>query len=251
MSFLVVVAFCLLGSTLQAQVTPTTPQTPIEDPVDEQVNPPIDETQPMEDTEEIQQDINDQTQPPIEEEINTPIDEEQERMSTDMQPRSVPQAENVTSLISGSKQHSKFSQALQDAGLSESLNSEGSYTVFAPTDTAFSSVPTDQLSSWMMPENRSQLSSVLTYHIIPGNYDAATLASKLEENNGTFEVETLQGSMITFKQGDDDTIYIEYGDGQKSSITSVDYLSGNGVVHFVDHVIVPPVEKVDDPDDKN
>jgi len=172
-----------------------------------------------------------------------PTPRKEKQPQKEMRSKGMEKAESVAAVITNSEMHSTLTTALQQAGLVEALSQKGEFTVFAPTNTAFEAIPEDKLSKLMIAENKKKLTSVLTYHVIPGTYDAASLSAKLSENDGKFEAKTLQGAMILFKQGDDGKIYIKDGYGNKASITAVDYPSDNGVVHFIDSVVMPKVEK--------
>lgn len=117
-------------------------------------------------------------------------------------------------------------QAVKAADLVETLNSEGPFTVFAPTNEAFNALPSGTLESLLQPENKSTLSSILTYHVVPGKI----MASDLEDG---MTVETVQGAEITISLGDNAMV-------NDATVTQADIEADNGVVHIIDAVILPP-----------
>lgn len=125
-----------------------------------------------------------------------------------------------------SKDHTTVVAAVKAAGLVETLQGDGPFTVFAPTNAAFNKLPAGTVDKVMMPENKAQLTSILTYHVVPGRYTSADL-----KNNMTLK--TVQG----------DTITITEKNGQwyanNAMITIADAMSSNGVTHVIDTVLMP------------
>jgi len=117
-------------------------------------------------------------------------------------------------------------QAVQAAGLEDTLRSEGPFTVFAPTDEAFAKLPPGTLENLLKPENKSQLQAILTYHVVPGKVmasDAAMLTSAKTVNGQSFRVtETGSGLMV-----------------DKATVIKADIPASNGVIHVIDQVILP------------
>lgn len=123
--------------------------------------------------------------------------------------------------------------ALTEAGLVETLSGEGPYTVFAPTDDAFAALPEGTLDGLLAdPE---ALSSVLTYHVVAGNVLAADLVGMADEN-GVVSVETLNGATVEVMVGEDGTVTLN----DSATVTMTDLEAGNGVVHVIDSVLLPP-----------
>jgi uncharacterized surface protein with fasciclin (FAS1) repeats len=121
---------------------------------------------------------------------------------------------------------STFSKAIAAAGLSNVLNGAGPYTVFAPTDAAFEKLPAGQLDGWLKPENRSELISVLKYHVSPGRTSS-------EQVGNLTETKTMEGQIASIKK-DGDKITIG-----SAHITTPDVASSNGILHVIDAVLVP------------
>lgn len=128
--------------------------------------------------------------------------------------------------------------AAKTAKLEEMLDNEGPFTVFAPTDMAFNSLPEIQLQNLLMPENRKQLSALVSYHIIAGKFSAAKILKKLCSGEGQTTLTTLQGEAITATIDGTDIILTD-GQGNKARIIKADRNQCNGVVHTIDSVIRP------------
>lgn len=116
--------------------------------------------------------------------------------------------------------------AVQAAGLVDTLKSEGPFTVFAPTDAAFAALPEGTVDTLLMPENRDQLVSILTYHVVPG----AVMSSDLTEG---MTAATVQGGDVTFTLDGGAKV-------NDANITAADIAASNGVIHVIDTVIMPP-----------
>ena len=116
--------------------------------------------------------------------------------------------------------------ALKAAGLVNTLNGKGPFTVFAPSDTAFSKLPTGTVDGLLKPENKAKLVSILTYHVIPGKIMSGDIAGK------KISVKTVQGSEISV-----DAMYgVKIND---SNVVSADIAATNGVIHVIDKVLIP------------
>ncbi|NJL73393.1 MAG: fasciclin domain-containing protein [Candidatus Competibacteraceae bacterium] len=120
--------------------------------------------------------------------------------------------------------------AVKAAGLVDTLKGKGPFTVFAPTDEAFKKLPSGTLESLLKPENKERLVSILTYHVVPGAYDASRITA---EKNKQFSIKSVQGADIA----------VDTSDGVKVSganVTNADIRTSNGVIHVIDSVIMPP-----------
>ena len=124
-----------------------------------------------------------------------------------------------------------LAKLLQSAGWVETLKGKGPFTVFAPTDEAFAKLPPGTLESWMKPENKDKLVSILTYHVLPARVYADKAMTMTES------IKTVQGStfMISAKDG---KVMIGNGMGM-ATITATDIQASNGVIHVIDSVIMP------------
>jgi uncharacterized surface protein with fasciclin (FAS1) repeats len=120
--------------------------------------------------------------------------------------------------------------ALKAAGLVETLKGAGPFTVFAPTDAAFTAIPAADLENLLKPENKDKLAAILTYHVVPGRIMAADLAGKTQDvvtvNGKPVKVDATGGSV---KVGD-------------ATVTTADVAASNGVIHVIDKVIMPPAK---------
>ncbi len=116
--------------------------------------------------------------------------------------------------------------AVQAAGLVDTLKGEGPFTVFAPTDAAFAALPEGTVDTLLKPENKDQLVSILTYHVVPG----AVMSSDLTEG---MTAATVQGANVTFTLDGGAKV-------NGANITTADIATSNGVIHVIDTVIMPP-----------
>lgn len=123
-------------------------------------------------------------------------------------------------------QFKTLAAALQAAGLIDTLKGKGPFTVFAPTDAAFAKLPAGTVESLLLPENKGQLTSILTYHVVPGAVKSKALAGK------TLEVKTVQGTTVAV----DGTSGVKV-DG--ATVTTADIAASNGIIHVIDTVIMP------------
>lgn len=116
--------------------------------------------------------------------------------------------------------------AVQAAGLVDTLKGEGPFTVFAPTDAAFAALPEGTVDTLLKPENKDQLVSILTYHVVP----SAVMSSDLTEG---MTAATVQGANVTFTLDGGAKV-------NSANITTADIATSNGVIHVIDTVIMPP-----------
>lgn len=150
-----------------------------------------------------------------------------------------PARTSVGDALAASVDHSSFLQALQSAGLIETLRGAGPYTVFAPTNAAFAALPDDARQRLTAPEQRDQLISLLSYHIVPGTVTAADLRSAIDRGEGgRAELATVTGSNLTLSR-DGDTLLVADAGGALARIARPDQLHANGVVHSIDTVLMP------------
>jgi len=129
--------------------------------------------------------------------------------------------------------------AVQAAGLVETLQGPGPFTVFAPDNAAFDKIPEATRTALMQPAMKADLTKILTYHVVAGRLTAADIASQAQANGGTATLETVQGEELKVAAGPNDTWVITDAKGGKSTITQADVAQSNGVVHVVDAVLMP------------
>ena len=137
-----------------------------------------------------------------------------------------------------SKDHTTLVAAVKAAGLVDTLKGSGPFTVFAPTNAAFAALPAGTVDTLLKPENKAMLSHILTYHVVAGNLDAAALKRQIAAGNGKATLKTVAGETLTATaSGDVITITDDKGDASKVTIANV--RQSNGVIHVVDHVLLP------------
>ncbi|MBC5782870.1 fasciclin domain-containing protein [Ramlibacter sp. USB13] len=137
-----------------------------------------------------------------------------------------------------SKDHTTLVAAVKAAGLVDTLQGAGPFTVFAPTNTAFSMLPAGTVDTLLKPENRAMLTQVLTYHVVPGRIDAKALAEQIRAGGGQAMLKTASGGTLTAMMRGRD-IVIHDAKGGTSVVTTGDVYQSNGVIHVVDHVLIP------------
>lgn len=144
----------------------------------------------------------------------------------------------IAANLAASPDHKSLAAAVTQAGLAETLSGAGPFTVFAPTDTAFTQVPPVTRDGWMRPAQKDVLAGVLKYHVVPGKLTAADLAAKISEGGGKAVLKTADGQDLTATKSGD-AILLTSASGNKATVTQADVGQSNGVVHVVDAVLVP------------
>ena len=145
---------------------------------------------------------------------------------------------NIVENAVNSKDHTTLVAAVKAAGLVETLMSAGPFTVFAPTNEAFGMLPTGTVESLVMPENKAKLAAILTYHVVSGKLDSDALKAKIKEGNGTAELTTVAGGKLwVMKKGN--KFMLKDENGGMAEITIKDVYQSNGVIHVIDHVVLP------------
>ena len=138
-----------------------------------------------------------------------------------------------------SKDHTTLVAAVKAAGLVDTLQGAGPFTVFAPDNAAFEKIPEATRTSLMQPAMKADLTKILTYHVVAGRLTAADIAAQAEANGGTATLKTVQGEELKVSAGPNNTCVITDAKGGKSTITQADVGQSNGVVHVVDTVLMP------------
>jgi uncharacterized surface protein with fasciclin (FAS1) repeats len=138
---------------------------------------------------------------------------------------------NLAQLTEAAAREGQFqtlTRAVEAAGLKDQLTTPGPYTVFAPTDAAFDALPRETLDNLLKPENKDQLTKLIAYHVIPGQFTSNQLTSG--------EVKTVEGSPVTVNIDDvTRTITVD-----NATVIQADIPASNGIVHVIDRVILPP-----------
>jgi uncharacterized surface protein with fasciclin (FAS1) repeats len=137
-----------------------------------------------------------------------------------------------------SADHTTLVAAVKAAGLVPTLKGAGPFTVFAPTNAAFAKLPAGTVDTLLKPESKGMLTTVLTYHVVPGRIDAATLASRIRSGGGSAMLKTAQGGSLTARMRGNDVVIVD-AKGGTSVVTTADVMQSNGVIHVVDTVLMP------------
>jgi uncharacterized surface protein with fasciclin (FAS1) repeats len=145
---------------------------------------------------------------------------------------------NIVENAVNSKDHTTLVAAVKAAGLVETLQSKGPFTVFAPTNAAFDKLPKGTVETLLMPENMKMLQTIFTYHVVAGKMNASDIAKAIKMGNGKATLKTVSGGTLTaWKKGKD--LYITDENGGKSKVTIADVNQSNGVIHVIDAVVLP------------
>lgn len=147
-------------------------------------------------------------------------------------------SKNIVENAVNSKDHTTLVAAVKAAGLVETLMTTGPFTVFAPTNEAFGMLPAGTVEALVMPENKSKLTGILTYHVVSGKLDADALKAKIKEGNGSAELTTVAGGKLwVMKKGS--KLWLKDENGGMAKIKIKDVYQSNGVIHVIDHVVLP------------
>ncbi len=145
---------------------------------------------------------------------------------------------NIVETAVSNDSFSTLVTAVQAADLVDALSSDGPFTVFAPTNDAFNNLPDGTLSTLLQPENQETLQSILTYHVVAGQFMAEDVVQAINDNGGQFTVETLQGGELTLKLWEGN-VYVKDTSGNKAQIIITDVETSNGVIHAINNVVLP------------
>ena len=147
-------------------------------------------------------------------------------------------SKNIVENAINSKDHTTLVAAVKAAGLVETLESAGPFTVFAPTNAAFDRLPKGTVDMLVKPENKTQLTGILTYHVVAGRLDSKTLTDMIHEGNGTAALNTVAGGKLWVMMKGKNFI-LKDEKGGMAMITIKDVYQSNGVIQVVDHVLMP------------
>jgi uncharacterized surface protein with fasciclin (FAS1) repeats len=147
-------------------------------------------------------------------------------------------AKDIIDNAVNSKDHTTLVAAVKAAGLVDTLKGPGPFTVFAPTNMAFSALPAGTVDTLLKPENKGTLTSVLTYHVVPGRVDAAALAQQIKAGGGKAMLTTAAGGTLTASMRGNDVLVTD-AKGNAAVVTTADVYQSNGVIHVVDKVLLP------------
>ena len=147
-------------------------------------------------------------------------------------------SKNIVQNAVNSKDHTTLVAAVKAAGLVDTLQSPGPFTVFAPTNEAFAKLPAGTVDTLLKPENKKTLTNVLTYHVVPGRLSAKDLMEKIRAGNGKAMLKTVEGEDLTFAEKDG-RLWIWDAKGGSAQLTIRNVMQSNGVIHVIDTVLLP------------
>ena len=148
------------------------------------------------------------------------------------------QKKDVVDIAIGSADHTTLVAAVKAADLVATLKGAGPFTVFAPTNEAFAMLPAGTVESLLQPENKAQLTKILTYHVVSGNIDAAGVMAAIKKGNGKAVLTTLSGGKLTASV-DKGKVKLTDESGNSAFVTAPDLKGSNGIVHVIDGVVLP------------
>jgi uncharacterized surface protein with fasciclin (FAS1) repeats len=146
---------------------------------------------------------------------------------------------NIIENALNSKDHTTLVAAVKAAGLVETLQGKGPFTVFAPTNAAFAKLPAGTVDSLVKPENKAKLTQILTYHVVAGKYDMKALEMKIKQGGGHAELKTVNGQPLWIMHNGPHNIQLKDGQGNVANISTYDVNQKNGVIDVIDTVLMP------------
>ena len=145
---------------------------------------------------------------------------------------------NIIENALNSKDHTTLVAAVKAAGLVETLSGAGPFTVFAPTNEAFDMLPKEAVANLLKPENKKALAGILTYHVVSGKVSATDLMKMIKDGNGKATLDTVAGGKLTATEKGGN-VYLTDEKGGVAMVTIADVDQSNGVMHVIDHVLMP------------
>ena len=147
-------------------------------------------------------------------------------------------SKNIVENAVNSKDHTTLVAAVKAAELVDVLQSEGPFTVFAPTNAAFDKLPEGTVASLVKPENKATLQTILKYHVVAGKWNAKAIAKLIKDGKGKAMIKTVSGGTLTaWTKGDN--VYVTDENGNSAMVTIADVNQSNGVIHVIDTVLLP------------
>lgn len=147
-------------------------------------------------------------------------------------------SKNIIENAVNSKDHTTLVAAVKAAGLVETLQSKGPFTVFAPTNAAFDKLPKGTVETLLKPENLKMLQTILTYHVVAGKMNSSDIAKAIKMGNGKATLKTVSGGTLTaWMKGKN--LYITDENMNKAKVTIANVNQSNGVIHVIDAVVLP------------
>jgi uncharacterized surface protein with fasciclin (FAS1) repeats len=146
---------------------------------------------------------------------------------------------NIVENAVNSQDHTTLVAAVKAAGLVETLQGTGPFTVFAPVNAAFAALPAGTVDSLLKPENKAMLTNVLTYHVVPGRLTYEDLRNLISNGNGTAKLSTASGGTLWLTLNGPHNVAVKDAAGGVANIAIYDVLQSNGVIHSIDKVLLP------------
>lgn len=146
---------------------------------------------------------------------------------------------NIVENAVNSKAHTTLVAAVKAAGLVETLQSKGPFTVFAPVNDAFENLPAGTVETLLKPENKATLTKVLTYHVVAGKMNFDDIAKAIKAGGGKAVMKTVSGGTLTAMMNGMRNITLKDEGGNMANITTYDVNQSNGVIHVIDAVVLP------------
>jgi uncharacterized surface protein with fasciclin (FAS1) repeats len=146
---------------------------------------------------------------------------------------------NIIENAVNSADHTTLVAAVKAAGLVDTLEGAGPFTVFAPTNEAFNKLPAGTVDTLLKPENKATLTKVLTYHVVAARLTAQDLMKKIKEGKGTAELTTVEGGKLFVMLHDGKHIELKDEKGGTAMVTIANVFQSNGVIHVIDSVVMP------------
>lgn len=148
-------------------------------------------------------------------------------------------SKNIVANAVNSKDHTTLVAAVKAAGLVETLQGKGPFTVFAPINGAFAVLPAGTVDNLLKPENKAALTGVLTYHVLAGRYTAKDIMHAIKHGKGTATFTTVNGQKLWAMMNGPMNVVLKDASGGIANISTYDVLQSNGVIHVIDHVLLP------------
>jgi uncharacterized surface protein with fasciclin (FAS1) repeats len=146
---------------------------------------------------------------------------------------------NIIENAVNSADHTTLVTAVKAAGLVETLEGTGPFTVFAPTNEAFNKLPAGTVDMLLKPENKATLTKVLTYHVVAGRLSSHDLMKTIKDGNGTAELTTVEGGKLWVMLHDGKHLELKDEKGGTAMVTIANVFQSNGVIHVIDSVVMP------------
>jgi len=145
---------------------------------------------------------------------------------------------DIVDVAAGSPDHTTLVTAVKAAGLVETLKGKGPFTVFAPTNAAFSKLPPGTVDNLLKPENQKQLAQILTYHVVAGKLTAKQVLAAIAKGNGKTSLKTVEGGVLVASL-ENGKVVLTDENGGKATVTATDLMASNGIIHVIDAVLMP------------